>query len=183
MLILAAVTLTLAAGEPVQSAARSATLARDIGGFALGMSIAEARQLAPLVPIGNGEFETQKDGITYNLAITTLGRIYRVTSSQDLKRFAPDHRFLADLKNKLFRRFGRATSSSSEAYSWELYEPVRRADGSRLPFKTNWVSALLSRSGQGVSLDMTMLDFRVRWSDEAKVDAVPQARAADRLRF
>lgn len=187
MLIAALLALVMVAGQQpspaVRLATRSATLARDIGGFALGMPIAEAKTLASLTPIGNGEYEARKDGITYNLAVTGLGRIYRVTSSQNLGRFTLDAVFLADLRAKLLGRYGRPTSSSAEVFSWDLIENVVRADGSRMPFRTNWASAQVSGGGGEVSLEMTMLDFRVEWADEAKLDAAPRRRASEQLRF
>ena len=178
-MLLATIAAAAAIAAPAPSSAmRSATIARDLGGFELGMPIARARQLAALESIGNGEFEATVDGVKYDVAVSGLGRIYRVTSSQPLGRFTPDKKFLDELRGKLVSKFGPPTQATGDTFKWEVIEIVPHTDGTRLPFTTNWASAVLLDGVDGVSLDMTLLDFRVMWADAAKLNAGPRERAA-----
>jgi hypothetical protein len=152
---------------------RSATKARDINGFALGMHINDAREIAPVKYIGGDQFETQTGGVSYNFGVTPAGRIYRVQSS------------LARLSAKLIAKYGPATTPEAGNYGWDLIETVSSAEGFKYPFKTNWFGAYISGGGDDgeVGLEMTMIDFRILWADRAKLNKKPRAAGEDRIRF
>ena len=162
---------------------RSATIARDIGGFELGMRIAEVRKVVPVEALGNDNFQATRDGITYDFGVTPLGRIYRVASSQNLGRFEVDAPFLSSVSARLTAKYGPPTGRSTETWSWELIEPVTRTSGQTLPFKTMWASAYLSKGGDGVTLEIKLLDFRILWADEAKLNRDPRNRASNAVRL
>lgn len=170
-------------GEQSASPMRSATKARDIGGFTLGMKIRDAAQLAPMKSIGNGGYQTVKDGIRYDFEVTRLGRIFRVDSEQDLGCFAIDTTFLHSLTAKLTAKYGPAHRSSSESFEWSLVEPVKRADDQTLPFRTNWASAYVEGGPEGVTVHVKLLDFRIMWQDEDKLNRAPNETAARNLAF
>lgn len=162
---------------------RSATVARDIGGFELGMRIAEVRKVVPVEALGNGNFQAIRDGITYDFGVTPLGRIYRVASSQNLGRFEVDAPFLSSVSARLTAKYGPTTDRSTETWSWELIEPVTRTSGQTLPFKTMWASAYLSKGSDGVTLEIKLLDFRILWADEAQINRGPRDKAADAVKL
>jgi hypothetical protein len=164
---------------------RSATKARDINGFALGMHINDAREIAPVKYIGGDQFETQTGGVSYNFGVTPAGRIYRVQSSQPLGSFTVDSTFLARLSAKLIAKYGPATTPEAGNYGWDLIETVSSAEGFKYPFKTNWFGAYISGGGDDgeVGLEMTMIDFRILWADRAKLNKKPRAAGEDRIRF
>lgn len=162
---------------------RSATIARDISGFELGMRIADVRKVVPIEALGNDNFQAVRDGITYDFGVTPLGRIYRVASSQNLGRFDVDASFLSSVSARLTAKYGTTTDRSTETWSWELIEPVTRTSGQTLPFKTMWASAYLSKSSDGVSLEIKLLDFRVLWADEAQINRGPRDKAADAVKL
>ena len=163
---------------------RSATKARDIGGFALGMSIRDANEISPLEDIGNDQYRTTRDGIEYDFGVTPLGRIYRVQSSQFLGRFNIDAAFRRGLSAKLAAKFGPVGDATNETFGWELIEQIKRTNGMVLPFKTNWASAYVSSTyGQGVTLEIKMIDFRYLWQDERALNAKPSMRGANRVTF
>ena len=162
---------------------RSATIARDIGGFELGMRIADVRKIVPTEALGNDNFQVTRDGITYDFGVTPLGRIYRVASSQNLGRFKVDATFRNTVSARLTAKYGPTADRSTETWSWELIEPAMRASGQTLPFKTNWASAYLSTGSDGVSLEIKLLDFRILWADEGKLNRGPRERAADAVKL
>lgn len=180
--------LVIAQPSLAQSVAerRSATLATDINGFQLGMSLAEINAITPLTPIGGGQFDATHEGITYNFEATPLGRIFRVQSSQELGNFRVDRNFLAGLQTRLTSKYGRPIgpiSEGTDVFFWELIEPVRNANGHRQNFKTMWMTAYVSRNGPAASLEMTIIDFRILWTDEAAVNRSPSEEAEGRIRF
>jgi hypothetical protein len=186
--ILLAATLpspALAQTSAIQSATptRSATTARDIGGFALGMHIREAAKLSHLEDIGNGQFETVRGGVKYDFSVTDAGRIYRIASSQTLGQFAVDNAFLRSVRDKLTAKFGSPREGSAGSFSWELIEAVPRVGGQTLPFATNWASARVGGYSDGVTIDMTMIDFRLLWRDEAAANKAPRSAAESRVSF
>lgn len=160
---------------------RSATKARDIGGFALGMHIRDAAKLSPMQNIGNGEYQTSKDGIEYDVAVTRLGHIYRVDSSQPLGRFVIDDTFLRSLAAKLAAKYGPPVSATSETFKWSLIEPVKRTGGEALPFETNWASAYVEGGSDGVTVHIKLIDFRVMWTDYAQLNRAPRDQAVGEL--
>lgn len=149
---------------------RSATKARDIGGFELGMSIRDAAKLAPLERISDDNYQATKDGIEYDFGVTRLGHIYRVASIQNLGKFVLDDVFRRSLLTKLSAKYGWPQTTSVETFKWSLIESVKRTGEQALPFETNWASAYLDDGEDGVTLHVKLLDFRVRWKDDAQLN-------------
>ena len=162
---------------------RSATVARDVNGFALGMNIRDAAQLAPMQSIGNGSYQAVKDGIRYDLGVTRLGRIYRVDSEQDLGPFIIDDAFLSALRAKLTAKYGAPLTSHGETFGWSLIEPVKRTGDAALPFETNWASAYVDGGLEGVTLHIKLLDFRVMWQDANRANEPGRENAMQELRL
>lgn len=162
---------------------RSATIARDIGGFELGMRIADVNKIVPVETLGNDNFQATRDDITYDFGVTRLGRIYRVASSQNLGRFDVDPTFLSGVATRLAAKYGPPNERSAETFGWSLIQPVKRSDGQTLPFTTMWASAYVSKGADGVTLEIKLLDFRIMWADEAKANRGPRDKAADALKF
>lgn len=167
-------------GEP---SVRSATVARDVNGFHLGMPIAEARKLADLEYIGGDQFEATAEGFQYNFGVTPTGRIYRIQSSQSLGRFSVDRTFLQTLGQKLSAKYGPPLSDYADVFSWEIIEDVTMPDGNRGPFRTMWMTAMISGQETDLTLDITLIDFRILWADQASVNRIPRAEAEDRIAF
>lgn len=134
-LALSAVTLPALANGPSESSVHSATVARDVNGFRLGMPLEEARKLAELEYIGGDQFEATGEGFQYNFGVTPKGRIYRVQSSQSLGQFSLDRTFLQTLKLKLSAKYGPPISEHADVFGWEVIENVMMADGKTTPFR------------------------------------------------
>jgi len=162
----------------------SATKARDINGFELGMHLREARKLAPVQLVGGSQFEATKDGISYNFEVTPAGRLYRISSTQLLGRFQVDAPFLQTLRAKLTVKYGPPQPGRTDPFSWSLIQPIRQMNGSLLPFTTNWFSVQTSGNGtDGVELSMTMIDFRLLWADQQAANRLPRSKAENSVRF
>lgn len=162
----------------------SATKARDINGFALGMAIQEATARST-VTFRQGELiQATLNGIEYDFGVCPSGRIYRIQSRQKLGNFIPDEVFTAELKSKLFAKYGATNDESANNLSWDLIESVRYSDGNTGLFKTNWLSILVSGGHGGpLSLDMTMLDFRICWEDKVRMNEQPRDQASEAIVF
>jgi hypothetical protein len=167
-------------GKPV---VRSATVARDINGYHLGMPIAEARKLADIEYIGGDQFKATADGFQYNFGVTPTGRIYRIQSSQSFGRFSVDRTFVQSLRQKLSAKYGPPISDYADVFSWEIIENVTMPDGNKEPFRTMWMTAMISGQETDRSLDFTLIDFRILWADQASVNRTPRAEAEDRIAF
>lgn len=87
--IAASAVISVASAQSVRST-RSATIASDVNGFALGMTVQQAGKIAPLNSIGGDQFEARKDGVQFNFGVSPLGRIYRISSEQNLGTFVVD---------------------------------------------------------------------------------------------
>ena len=159
---------------------RSATKARDIGGFVLGMNIREAAKQSPVTAIGNDDYQTVRDGIEFDFGVTPLGRIYRVDSSQRLGRFVPDAIFVRNFTARLVSKYGPPGNMSAENFHWSLIEKVRDRDGAARPFETNWASAYFD-DGPDVTVHIKLIDFRILWQDEAKLNRTPRDKAVEGL--
>ena len=174
------------ASEPMAAVkpGQSATKARDIHGFALGMPIKQAAK-AMQVSFAQGELvEGTAGNINYALGVCPSGRIYRIESSQPLGRFTVDKTFTDRIGAKLFAKYGAATGGAPDNLDWDLIEPVRYTDGKVHPFKTNWAAAIISSSdADGVTLEVKMHDFRICWSDAVRGNSQPRDRAAQTARF
>ncbi len=186
MLFAFALSVPALANEPMSpvTPGASATKARDIRGFELGSPVREAVKRTS-VEFAQGELvETMLDGIKYDFGVCPSGRIYRIQSSQTLGSFIPDEKFISKLQAQLFEKYGRTNSSSSGNWGWELIEPIRYSEGSIHPFKTNWFSVLLSGGyGSPVTIDMTMIDFRVCWEDSVRSNIEPRNDALEAVTF
>lgn len=108
---------------------KSATLARDVNGFQLGMTVAEARSLAPLTFIGGDQFEATRNGFTYNFGVTPKGRIYRVQSTQQLGAFASDRQFIATLGRRLAAKYGEPSSQTGDFFNGRYSSLLRMLGG------------------------------------------------------
>lgn len=162
----------------------SATKARDIGGFELGMPIASAAKRAKVVYQQGELVQTVRDGIEYDFGVCPSGKIYRIESRQALGNFIPDSVFMGRLKSQLSEKYGTPSDGDAGNWGWELVEPVRYSNGSVLNFTTNWFSVLVSENmGVDVSLDMKMIDFRVCWDDKVMRNDAPRDRANDGITF
>lgn len=168
---------------PVRTGA-SATIARDINGFELGMPINDALKRVTVTFRQDEMVQSVMNGIAYDFGVCRSGKIYRIESHQELGNFLPDKVFTDRLQSDLFAKYGAASGGSPDNLSWDLVEPVRFSDGDVRQFKTNWFSALLSGYPNGpVSLDLRMLDFRVCWEDNVKMNAPARDAANDRVVF
>jgi len=182
-LVAAASVLPVTASGQDGDNAASATLARDVNGFRLGMTVEEARSLADLEYIGGDQFEARTEGIHYNFGVTPTGRIYRVQSSQSLGRFSVDRTFVQTLHQRLSSKYGPPGSDCADVFSWELIEDVTSADGTTVPFRTMWMTALIGGSGDDRTLDITLIDFRILWADQARLNQAPRTEAEERIAF
>ena len=72
---------------PTSPNALSATKARDIGGYELGMAIGEVRSRMTLSHIAGETFAGTDGGISYEIGFTPQGRIFRIHSIQKLGAF------------------------------------------------------------------------------------------------
>lgn len=165
---------------PVRTGA-SATTARDINGFELGMQITDALTRVK-VTFQQGELvQSVMNGIAYDFGVCRSGKVYRIESRQELGNFLPDIIFTDRLQSDLFAKYGAASGGSPGNLSWDLVEPVTFSDGAVRQFKTNWFTALLSGYPNGpVTLDLRMLDFRVCWEDAVRMNA-PARNAANKV--
>lgn len=166
-----------------RSAPRSATLATDVNGFRLGMSVAQARSMAPMTFIGGDQFEARNEGFTYNFGVTPKGRIYRVQSTQQLNRFVVDRQFVATLGQRLAGKYGKPTSQTGDVFHWALTEPVTDKFGETLPYTTMWMNAYIGGFGVDPTLEITMIDFRILWADQATQNRPLRQQAEGRIQF
>lgn len=180
---LSAFTNPTVASAQEAAAPRSATIARDVNGFRLGMTVAEARRMTALTYIGGDQFEAESKGFSYNFGVTPRGRIYRVQSTQQLGDFTVDRHFIAALEGRLRSKYGQPTSLSGDVFHWALRETVTHDSGQQLPFTTMWMSAYVGGFGARPTLEITIIDFRILWTDQAAVNLGPQEAAANRMKF
>lgn len=162
---------------------QSATLARDVNGFRLGMTVEEARQITPLTYIGGDQLEAKAEGFEYNFGVTPRGRIYRVQSTQQLNSFSVDAQFVATLRQRLVAKYGEPTSESSDNFYWALTESVTDNIGQTLPFTTMWMNAYVGGFGGDPTLEVTIVDFRILWADQAAVNRAPREAAEGQIQF
>ena len=182
--VLAAALLTpLPSLAQARSAPRSATLATDVNGFRLGMSVAQARSIAPMTFIGGDQFEARTEGFTYNFGVTPKGRIYRVQSTQQLNGFVVDRQFVATLGQRLAGKYGKPAWQAGDVFHWAITEPVTDKFGETLPYTTMWMNAYIGGFGGDPTLEMTMIDFRILWSDQAAENSPLRRRAEGRIQF
>ncbi|PIW29250.1 MAG: hypothetical protein COW29_06960 [Rhodobacterales bacterium CG15_BIG_FIL_POST_REV_8_21_14_020_59_13] len=164
---------------------RSATIARDINGFALGAHIDQLRAVTPVSHVAFETYSARLDGITYEFGLTPLGRVFRIQSVQSLGRFQPDATFTNSLVHQLTQKYGAPSTNQlpgGPAF-WELIEPVEHPDGQTIPFRTMSFSAMIGGGSNEVELELMLLDFRVLWADQATLNTQPRQNAQSRTRF
>jgi hypothetical protein len=173
------------AGDPIAAVnpGHSATKARDIQGFALGAPIKEAMErFTPTFAQGDQVQGTMGD-IELTFGTCPSGAVYFIESSQPLGDFTVDKTFLDALQTKLFAKYGRGYGSADNL-SWDLTDPVRYTTGEVLPFTSNCMTALVMHdSGDGVSLQLKMLDFRICWAEREKANQRPRSAATDAVKL
>jgi hypothetical protein len=172
------------AGQPIAAVhpGSSATKARDIQGFALGMPIREAMKRVTLTYSQDNQIQGKVGDTEITFEVCPSGSIYFIETSQPLGRFMVDKAFLTSLNAKLFAKYGR-TDGTPDNLEWDLVEPVRYTTGEIRPFKTNWMSALVNADSDGVSLDLKMIDFRICWSDYERANKKPSGAAGNAVKL
>lgn len=185
-IVATACSIAVSASEPMApvKAGKSATKARDINGFVLGMSIEEAEKRVK-VTFSQGELvQSSLNGVEYDFGVCPSGQIYRIESHQQLGNFIVDKAFTDRLNTQLIEKYGARAGGSPDHLNWALIEPVRYSDGEIRLFKTNWFSVIIS-SGEysPVSLDMKMLDFRICWEGKEASNRLPRDEAGDKIIF
>lgn len=189
ILILAALAFSSSgwASEPIAAVhhGRSATKARDVNGFELGMPMADAAKRLQIKFVQGELVQAELDGIRYDFGVCPSGRIFRIESSQPLGRFIIDEEFTDRLGAKLAAKYGTPANGTGDNLSWELVEPVRYTDGAVHPFKTNLFSALVSsqNGSEPVSLNLMMIDFRICWGDAERRNRLSRESALQALTF
>lgn len=173
------------AGDPIAAVhpGASATKARDIHDFTLGMSIREAMKRFALTYAQGDQIQGKLGNVDLTFEFCPSGAIYFIQSTQSLGRFSVDKKFLDALDAKLFAKYG-AVHGTPDNLSWALTEPVRYTTGEVRPFTSNWMSALvMDDSGDGVSLELKMLDFRICWTEREKANQNPREAATRALKL
>ena len=187
--IISAIALLLAgqlqssAQVPTAPTPVSATKARDIGGYELGMAIGEVRRRMTLAHIAGETFAGTDSDISYEFGFSPRGRIFRIHSVQKLGAFHPDASFARTLSNKLTAKYGAPISNALPGgpISWETIETVQYPSGQKLPYRTMWMNAVLSDADGETTLDITVLDFRILWADQAADNSAPRQTAKERI--
>jgi hypothetical protein len=173
------------AGQPIAAVhpGASATRARDIQGFSLGMPIREAVKRMTVTFSQGDQVQGKLGDIDVTLEYCPSGAVSFIETSQPLGHFIVDKAFLDTLDTKLFAKYGRG-EGTADNLEWDLVEPVRYTTGEVRPFNTNWMSALVSEdSGDGVTLDLKMLDFRICWADYEKANRKPRSAAGEAIKL
>lgn len=169
----------------VEAQALSATISRDINGYALGMSIADVRKRMTLAHVAGETFQGTDGKISYEFGFTPSGRVFRIQSVQKLGRFVPDGKFVQTITGNLADKYGAPKSNQlpDGPMSWDLIETVRRASGQTLPTRTMWMDAILADAEGEVTLDLKMLYFRILWADQSARNQSPREQAEDKVTF
>lgn len=172
-------------GQPIAPVhpGSSATTARDIHDFALGMPIRDALKKLSVTYSDGDQVQGKVGNTDITFEICPSGAVYFIETVQPLGDFIVDKAFLDALNGKLFAKYGRG-SGTPDNLEWDLTEPVRYTTGEVRPFTTNWMSALVNDdSGEGVSLDLKMVDFRICWAEYEKANRKPRDAAAGAVKF
>lgn len=164
---------------------RSATKARDINGFSLGMGFAAIQKRASLTHLGGDTFEGQHEGIKYVFGFSSLKRVYRIESKQQLGSFAIDRKVVVAFRDKLISKYGAPSLNQQTYLHWELSEKVNQPDGGSMVMATNWMSASISDATytDPVEIDLKMIDFRILWSDNEKLNQNPARQGENEIQF
>jgi hypothetical protein len=81
-----------------------------------------------------------------------------------------------------WRQFG-SRSSILTGIKHKKWKPVTDSSGQTLPFTTMWMSAYVGGFGGDPTLEITILDFRILWADQATLNREPREAAEDSVRF
>lgn len=181
----AAIVATMPITTAAQAPPRSATVARDIGGYSLGTPIADVQKRMTLSQIARETYAGTDGDIAYEFGFTPMGRVFRIHAVQKLGQFIPDAKFVQTISGRLTDKFGPPASNTlpDGAMSWELIENVGPQNSRTLPFRTMWMDAMLSHDAGDVTLNLTMLDFRLLWADQNSLNQTPRQQAEDEARF
>lgn len=172
---------TQTSAQDLEGPFRSATLARDINGIALGTHIHEVGRVVRLEALGGGDYDGWQDGFEYDFGVTPLGNVYRIGMTQNLGRFLVDATFVQSLQDRLFAKYG--SSNGRNPWGWQVVEMVADKDGNEFPQEANWMSVLIMSGYDEVELSMTMLDFRILWRDIGLINNAPRGNAINSLQF
>jgi hypothetical protein len=173
------------AGDPIAAVhpGASATKARDIHDFALGMPIREAMKHFTTTYAQGNQIQGHAGDVQLTFEVCPSGAIYFIESTQLLGHFVVDKKFLDALDDRLFAKCGPGVGTPDNL-SWALTEPVRYTTGEVRPFTSNWMSALvMDDSGEGVSLELKMTDFRICWAEREKANQKPRDAATQAVQF
>lgn len=164
---------------------KSATIARDVNGFELGMSYAEISKISKLEYLGGDAYQTFHDGIKYVFGLTKLGRIFRIESSQNLGPFNPDEEFYNSVALRLMTKYGKTTRglTASAPLGWGIVEKVSDTVSGIRNFATNHASASVTPTTEGVVLNIFMLDHRIVWQDQYKLNCEPTRKGEAKVKF
>ena len=173
------------AGDPIAAVrpGATATKARDIHDFKLGMPIREAMKRFTVTYSQGNQIQGKLGEIDLTFEVCPSGAIYFIESTQPLGHFVVDKTFLGALDAKLFSKYG-AGHGTPDNLTWVLTEPVRYTTGEVRPFTSNWMSAfVMDDSADGVSLELKMLDFRICWAEQEKANQRPRDAASEALKM
>jgi hypothetical protein len=185
ILLAASVATSAQAGNPIAPVhpGASATKARDIQGFALGMPIREAMKRFTVTYTQDNQIQGKFGDIELTFEVCPSGAIYFIESKQPLGHFIVDKTFLDSVAAKLFAKYGPGHGTPDNLW-WGLTEPVRYTTGEQRLFTTNRMSALVTDYyGEPVSLDLKMLDFRICWAEYEKANRKPRDKATEAVKF
>lgn len=172
------------AGEPIQAVkpGGTATKARDIHEFRLGMPIGEAMKRFTRTYAQDSQIQGKLGNIELTFEVCPSGAIYFIQSTQPLGHFIVDKKFLDALDAKLFAKYGKG-GGAPDNLSWALTEPVRYTTGEVRLFTTNWMSALVTEDYDGVSLELKMIDFRICWAETQRANQKPRDAASQAIKL
>ncbi len=180
----ASLSMPMAAIAQGISMQKSATLARDVNGFHLGMTIEEARYFSPIIHNGGEYYKTTKDEIEYHFGVTPKGRIYRIESTQKLGYFTVDQQFLTTLKRQLTEKYGPPSLVAGTVFWWSLIEPVSDKFGENTRINTMLATASITGvDTDNHDLEIFMLDRRILWSDELFINKGQRESAENKIQF
>lgn len=163
----------------------SATEARDIGGFQIGADIRDIHKISPVTHWAFDTYKTNRDGIEYEFDVTPLGRVYAIESNQPLGQFEESQAFAEIFIAKLANKYGQPTLASPDISSaqWDLFQNVKGPSGVAINQSVNWMLASLLDGEAGKKLQIRMIDFRLLWQDQHKLNCEPAQKAQDKIAF
>lgn len=183
--LLVTISASALAGSPIAPIhpGASATKARDIHGFVLGMPMREAAKRFTVTYTQGNQIQGKLGDIELVFEVCPSGAINFIESKQPLGRFIVDKAFLYGLDAKLFAKYGQGHGEPGNL-SWNLTEPVRYTTGEVRLFTTNSMTALVTHyDGEPVSLDLKMLDFRICWLEYDKANQKPRDEAGEKVKL